>query len=79
VSLTSLLISITAVAVSGASAWYSHSQIVEMRRQFEQSGPRVEVSSNVGVPMNLGQVEFSRGSPLQTKEEEAPAFKIGVS
>jgi len=67
VSLTSLLISITAVAVSGASAWYSHSQIVEMRRQFEQSGPRVEVSSNVGVPMNLGTSRVQSGVTATNK------------
>lgn len=51
--LASLVVAIFAVGAAAASAWYSHSQVGEMRRQFEKSGPVVEVSSSVGIPIGL--------------------------
>lgn len=53
-TLASLIIAIIAVAAAAASAWYSHSQVAEMRHQFEISGPLVEVSSSTGIPTGAG-------------------------
>lgn len=60
-ALASLVVAIIAVCSAAVSAWYSHSQVLEMRRQFKKSGPTVEVSSSVGIPVGLGTDRLQTG------------------
>lgn len=60
-AIISLVIAVIAVGAAAASAWYSHSQVAEMRRQFEQSGPLIAVTSSTGIPVNLGTERLQTG------------------
>lgn len=80
VAVTSVIVAVIAVLVAAASAWYSHSQVAEMRRQFEQSGPLIEVTTSTGIPVGLG-----TGPPSdwhhcdQTRDEGQQTSRAGAS
>jgi hypothetical protein len=50
-AIAALVISIVAALAAGASALYIRAQVKEMRRQFELTGPIIEVSGHVGLPI----------------------------
>lgn len=50
-AIAALAISIVAALAAGASALYIRAQVKEMRRQFELTGPIIEVSGSVGLPI----------------------------
>lgn len=66
-AIVSLIVAVIAVGVAAASAWYSHSQVAEMRRQFEQSGPLIEVTSSTGIPIGLGTNRLQTGVTVTNK------------
>ncbi|MGB9113521.1 MAG: hypothetical protein WCF24_12450 [Acidimicrobiales bacterium] len=53
-ALAALLISLAGLAVAGLSARYAYSQVKELRRQFNESGPVVDVSSSFAFPVGRG-------------------------
>ena len=50
-AMAALVIAVCAAVAAGGSAWYARSQVREMRRQFSESGPVVEVDSAFAYPV----------------------------
>ena len=51
--IAALIVSVPAVVVAAASAVFTRSQVVQMRRQFEQEGPIIKMSASIGFPLAL--------------------------
>ena len=53
-ALAALIVALIGVAVAGLSARYARSQVRELRRQFDESGPIITVTSGFAIPVGAG-------------------------